>query len=384
MTETTHDFHGGEDDEAVGSDPGVPPARRATMAPAPVVASRRRGGRRLLLVAVPILALITALGVYLHGGRYQSTDDAYLQSGLAQVAPNIGGPVIARAVHDNQQVHAGDELFRIDPAPYRAAVAEAEAQLADARAQVDALRATYRQGAAALATARDRLAYATREADRQQALLARGIASRAQVDQARLDEQIARGAIETSVQQNAGVEASLGGGPGVPTADQPAVRRAQAALDRARLNLSYTVVRAMQDGTVTRVDDLQVGNAVTAGSPVFALASRHVWVEANFKESQLRDMRIGQPATVTIDAFPDVALAAHVRSFSPGTGNSFALLPPENATGNWVKVVQRLAVILELDRPPADLPLHAGLSVEATVDTGHVRRLLGRDAAPAS
>jgi membrane fusion protein (multidrug efflux system) len=373
----THDFHGAEDEPA-GSE--LDPATHTAAAATPAgVAIRKRGRRRWLLLLVPVVAAVVALLLYLHGGRYQTTDDAYLQTGLAQVAPNVGGPVVSRAVHDNQQVHAGDELFRIDPAPYRTAVDAAQAQLADARAQVEALRASYRQGDATLATARERLVYAAREADRQQALLAKGIASRAQLDQALLDERLARAAIETGVQQNAGVGARLAGGPDVPAADQPAVRSAQAALDRARLNLSYTVMRALQDGTVTRVDDLQVGNFVTAGRPVFALAGRHVWVEANFKESQLHYMRAGQRATVRIDAFPDRSFPAHVRSFSPGTGNSFALLPPENATGNWVKVVQRLSVILELDAVPAGLPLHAGLSVEATVDTGHVRHLLGPD-----
>ena len=383
MAETTHIFRDVDDEHAdLERSDELPRAVRPADVPT-IVAPARHARRGALAIVAIVLVLLVAVAAYLHGGRYQSTDDAYLQSGLAQVAPNVSGPVISHAVHDNQQVLAGDELFRVDPAPFRSAVEEAQAELAGARAKVEALRASYRQGGAALATARERLAYATREADRQQALLARGIASRAQVDQALLDRRIARQTIETATQQNAGVEANLAGGPDVLTAQQPMVRRAQAALDRARLDLSYTVVRALQDGTVTRVDDLQVGDFVTAGRPVFALAGRHVWVAANFKESQLQYMRVGQHATIHVDAFPDKPLDAHVRSFSPGTGNSFALLPPENATGNWVKVVQRLPVMLELDRVPADRPLHAGLSVEATVDTGHVRRLFGHGASAA-
>ena len=168
-----------------------------------------------------------------------------------------------------------------------------------------------------------------------------------------------------------------------PVTAQPGVQRAQAALDRARLNLGYTVVRAAQDGIVAKVDQLQVGDYVTAARPVFSLAGQRLWVEGNFKENQLRYMRLGQPATIKIDAFPDLNLTAHLTSFSPGTGNSFSVLPPENATGNWVKVVQRLPVELTIDRVPTDVPLHAGLSVEVSVDTGHQRHLFGADT-PAS
>jgi membrane fusion protein (multidrug efflux system) len=168
-----------------------------------------------------------------------------------------------------------------------------------------------------------------------------------------------------------------------PPDAQPAVQRAAAALKRARLNLGYTIVRAPQDGVVTRVNQLQVGDFVSASRPVFSLVGRHFWIEANYKENQLRYMRLGQPATVKIDAFPDREIKAHVASFSPGTGNSFALLPPENATGNWVKVVQRLPIELHFDEMPSDIPLHAGLSADVTVDTGHVRHLFGRDTPPA-
>jgi membrane fusion protein (multidrug efflux system) len=160
------------------------------------------------------------------------------------------------------------------------------------------------------------------------------------------------------------------------------VQQALAAYRRARLALDDTVVRAPQDGIVTRVHQLQVGSYVTASRPVFVMTGKRFWVQANFKENQLRYMRVGQPATVTIDAFSGRKLKAHIASFSPGTGNSFSLLPAENATGNWVKVVQRLPVEIALDEVPADLPLHAGLSAEVTVDTGHKRHLIGPDTPP--
>jgi membrane fusion protein (multidrug efflux system) len=148
-------------------------------------------------------------------------------------------------------------------------------------------------------------------------------------------------------------------------------------LQAARIALDRTVVRAPSDGVVTKVNQLQPGSYVTASRPVFTLAGTRFWVEANFKEGQLRYMRIGQPATVRIDAYSDVTIKGRVASFSPGTGNAFSLLPAENATGNWVKVTQRLPVEIELVDLPEGLPLHAGLSAEVEVDTGHRRSLFG-------
>ncbi|MGU3317507.1 HlyD family secretion protein [Sphingomonas sp. M6A6_1c] len=356
--------------------------------PAPVVEAAnpprtRRSRLRLpLLLAAPIVALAVGLFFYLSGGRYQNTDNGYIQAGLVPVAASVSGPVVAVMVHNNQRVRTGDVLFRIDPAPFEAAVDEAAAELANARAQVSSLRANYREGEAGLAAARARLAYAGREAARQKSLLAEGISSQNQYDQAVLAAQTARQQIQTSVQQNAGVAATLTGSVDAPTAAQPAVQRAEAALERARLNLGYTVVRAAQDGIVTKVDQLQRGSYVTAAKPVFTLAGTRLWVEGNFKEDQLNHMRVGQRATFHVDAFPDLELTGRLTSFSPGTGNSFALLPAENATGNWVKVVQRLPVEFSIDRIPPGVPLHAGLSVEVKVDTGHRRHLFGGDAAP--
>lgn len=365
-----------------GDKPGLEDAVPVTE-PAPVVQSvdstpgRRQRLRKPLLLAAPVIALALGLFFYLSGGRYQDTDNGYLQSGLVPVSASVSGPVIAVAVVNNQRVKAGDVLFRIDPAPYQAAVDEAEAELANARTQVSSLRANYREGEAGLQAAQARLAYATREAARQKSLLAEGISSQNQYDQAVLAAQTARQQIQTSVQQNAGVAATLTGNVNAPTERQPGVQRAQAALERARLNLGYTVVHAAQDGIVTKVNQLQVGSYVAASKPVFTLAGTKLWVEGNFKEDQLAHMRVGQRATFRVDAFPDLKLTGRLASFSPGTGNSFSLLPAENATGNWVKVVQRLPVEFSIDQLPRDVPLHAGLSVEVTVDTGYERHLFG-------
>jgi len=370
------------DTSSSGSEAGLDRSAPVTQ-PAPVVEAvdatptRRQRLRLPLLLAAPVIAIALGLFFYLTGGRYQETNNGYLQSGLVPVSASVSGPVIAVAVANNQRVKAGDILFRIDPAPYQAAVDEAAAELANAQTQVSSLRANYREGEAGLQAAQARLAYATREAARQKSLLAEGISSQNQYDQAVLAAQTARQQIQTSVQQNAGVAATLTGSVNAPTARQPAVQRAQAALERARLNLGYTVVRAAQDGIVTKVNQLQVGSYVSASKPVFTLAGTRLWVEGNFKEDQLDHMRVGQRATFKVDAFPDLKLTGRLASFSPGTGNSFSLLPAENATGNWVKVVQRLPIEFSIDRLPANVPLHAGLSVEVSVDTGHQRHLFG-------
>jgi len=179
------------------------------------------------------------------------------------------------------------------------------------------------------------------------------------------------------VQQQIGaVVANLGGNPNIAPDKHPAVQQAQARLDRARLDLSYATVAAPSDGIVTRVDQLQVGSYIAASAPVFALVSNgDIWVEANFKEDQLTHMRVGQAATVKVDSYPGKSFEAEVVSLSPGTGSQFSVLPPENATGNWVKVVQRLPVRVRLRQVDPAYPLHAGLSADVSVDTQYQRHL---------
>lgn len=346
--------------------------------------ARRARFRRPLFLVVPLVAAIVILYFYLAGGRYESTDNASLQTAQVSIASNVSGRVVAVEVRENQRVKAGQVLFRIDPATFETAVAEAEAQLAAARTDIAALQATYRENLSDLEAAQARLAYAEAEANRQKSLLAEGISSQSQYDETVLAMRTARDAIDAARAKAESVRASLSGNVDAPAEVQPAARRAAAVLDRARIALRDTVVRAPQDGIVARVHQLQVGDYVTASRPVFVMTGTRFWVQANFKESQLRYMRVGQPATVAIDAFPDQQLKAHIASFSPGTGNSFALLPAENATGNWIKVVQRLPVELHLDGVPPDLPLHAGLSAEVTVDTGHRRHLIGPDTPPST
>ncbi|MET0365445.1 MAG: HlyD family secretion protein [Sphingobium sp.] len=356
-----------EDEDAVGADGAA--ARKAAL-------------RKPLLLLAPVAVVIAILYFYLTGGRFESTDNAQIQTGQISISANLSGQVTSVEVEENQRVKAGQVLFRIRPDTYAAAVAEAEAQLAAARTEVGSLRADYRERVSDVQAAQAQLAYAEREAARQKSLLAEGISSQQQVDQAVLAVSTAKDGIAAARAKAESTQASLSGNVETPIEMQPAVRRAFAALGRARIALNDTVVRAPQDGIVTRVHQLQVGSYVTALRPLFVMAGTRVWVQANFKESQLRYMRIGQPAEIEVDAFPDRKLRGRITSFSPGTGNSFALLPAENATGNWVKVVQRLPVELQIEEMPTDVPLHAGLSAEVTVDTGHRRHLFGADTPP--
>jgi membrane fusion protein, multidrug efflux system len=320
-----------------------------------------------LMVGGPVVILLIVGYFVLTGGKFQSTDDAYVQIAKAPVAPSIAGRVTDIYVKENQFVRRGQLLFRLDARDFQANAAAAQAQVAGAQQQLRGARAAYQQQQAGVSLAREAVRYADREAARQRQLAAAGVASQQQVDQAVHAAQQARDQLAVAQQQAAQALAALGGNPNAGDNANPAVMQAQANLARAQLNVAYADVVAPADGIVTRVDQMPVGTYLNASQTGFWLLSGQPWVEANFKEDQLAHMRVGQPVEVKVDAYPD-ALHAHVASFSPGTGQAFSPLPAQNATGNWVKVVQRLPVRVEFDRAPPDMAARAGLSAHVKVD----------------
>jgi membrane fusion protein, multidrug efflux system len=344
--------------------------------PQPVRRGWLRRMRWPLMAGAVVLVLVVGLVVYLTGGRYQSTDDAQVQGALVQVSPSISGRVVAVAVHEGQLVHAGQVLFQLDARPYETASAEAEANLAQAKLQVEGLKATYRQRQADLKSAQDTAAYLAGEAARANALAAAGTGTAAQAATAANQADQARQQVAAAREQLANALYALGGDPNLADDDHPTVRVAAARVANAALNQGYVSILASQDGVATKVDQLQVGDYVNAAQPVFSLVSNRFWIEANFKENQLEYMRVGQPASLKLDAYPHERFKMRVSAISPGTGSAFALLPAENATGNWVKVTQRVPVRLDFVDPP-EVALASGLSASIKVDTGHSRHLFG-------
>lgn len=358
------------------------PADAEEAAPNLIARLRARlvGRTRLIVIyGVPATALTILLVMMLTSGRFQETDNAYVQAARVPISTSVTGRIVEMRVSENQAVRAGQVLFRLDQANPQADVAQYGAALASARARVLALRAEYAAQQANLRASGENVAFAQAQLRRARQLGAEGIASRQDVDAAQHALEQAQAGRAAAQQSTSAALASLDGDANIEVDAHPAVREAAARLERARLALSYTEVIAPQDGVVTRVDQVQVGTFVNAGQSLFWLIAGEPWVEANFKENQIRDMRAGQRATIRIDTFGGRELEARVASFSPGTGAVFSPLPAQNATGNWVKVVQRVPVRLVLVDPPAGLILRAGLSAHARVDTrSQPDRLRGR------
>jgi membrane fusion protein, multidrug efflux system len=333
--------------------------------------------RPILLIAVPCLAVAGALLWWLWGGRYISTENAYVKADIVHVSSEVAGRVIEVAVKDHALVKPGDLLLKIDPEPYKLALEKAEAELDQTRARVAALRAEYAESMAEITEAQDRVQFFEAQRSRQQRLVDKGVGRAFVFEEADSNADAARARVTVARQKNLRVLAQLAGDPKVATEAHPLVREKMAARDRAKLDLDRTVLTAPLGGLAVNVK-LLPGEHVRVATPLFALVSDgSAWVEANFKETELTYVRPGHEATVVLDIYPDVTWKARVESISPATGAEFALLPPQNASGNWVKVVQRLPVRLKLK--PADssepLPLRAGMTATVTVDTQRERRI---------
>ena len=350
------------------SEPEVIPLRGNAEVDTDPKPSLMRRLRWPLIVGGPVAILAVVAYFVITGGRYQSTDNAYVQIAKVPVAPSIGGRVTDIYVKENQFVRRGQVLFRLDARDFQATAEAAQAQVADAAQRLRGQQAAYQLQQANVRAAQDTLAYSIREANRQRQLLAAGVASQAQADQAEHAAQQARQQLAGAQQAVAQALAALGGNPSRSAADTPEVMQAQAQLARAQLNVSYSTVVAPSDGIVTRVEQMPLGTYLNGAQTAFWLLSGAPWVEANFKEDQLAHMKVGQPVSIKVDAYPDANLTGHIASFSPGTGQAFSALPAQNATGNWVKVVQRLPVRVDFDKPPPGMAARAGLSAKVKVD----------------
>jgi membrane fusion protein (multidrug efflux system) len=332
--------------------------------------------RRVLLAAGPAVVLAGALALYMTGGRYVSTDNAYVHAGKLTVATDVSGIVAKVAVHESQQVEKGQVLFTLDPEPFQIALAGAEANLGTVRNQLTTLRATYRQKQAQVEQAKTDVAFYETAFQRQQDLLKRGVAAQATFDQARRDLDSARERVSMAQHDAEATLAQLGGSVDARIEDNPSYLAAQAQVDKARRDLARTTVQAPMPGIVTNVDALQVGEYLPASQAAFSLvSSADVWIEANPKESDLTYLKPGAPAVVTIDAYPGRVWQAMVTSLAPATGTEFSVLPAQNATGNWVKVVQRVPIRLAVQLPADAPPLRTGMSAIVEIDTGHRRQL---------
>jgi membrane fusion protein (multidrug efflux system) len=325
----------------------------------------------LLLIAVPALIVLGGGYVWLSGGRYESTENAALHQARVAVASDLSGRVVVSNVADNATVHAGDVLFQVDPEKYQLALAQAEAALGQARLQVEQLKAAHAVAIAQERVATDEAEFRATEFARAQSLAGRGVATDSSLDAARSASRKADEAAASAHESVLAARAALGGDPAIETDKHPAVLAAMAARDKAAYDLSLTTVKAPADGVLYQAASFKPGQFVTAGVPVFALVETgDVWVDANFKETQLTAIKPGQSAEVEFDQRPGVTIEARVEAIGAGTGAEFSVLPAQNATGNWVKVTQRVPVRLRLVDPSQAAGLGSGVSASVTVDTG--------------
>jgi membrane fusion protein, multidrug efflux system len=367
-----------------------PPDQKANPSPKPrtkiaaeprrrLMAGMRRYRRLLLLVVLPLVALIAGLTFYLNGGRYVTTDDAYVGAQKVLITPDVSGKIISVAVKEGQQVSTGDTLFQIDPVPFQLVLAQAHAKLEDAKTSHANLVANVKLYGQTVDLVNAGIALKQRDVDRKSSLVKSNVGSQLDLDNSATALVTAQAQLQLVKQQQSTALNQLLGNPELPLEQFPAYLQAKAARDDAQRNLDLTTVRAPMNGVATQVDQIQLGRFVMAGTPVFSVIdTSKPWVDANPKESDFTYVAVGQPVTVEVDAFPNHPFKGTVGSLSPGTGAQFAILPPQNATGNFVKVVQRVPVRIYFDSNDNYVrKLKAGMSAYTTIDTGHRRSLAG-------
>lgn len=332
-----------------------------TLAPSPP-----KWRRPALMLAVPVLLALGGLGFWLMSGDSVSTDNAYVQQDKVSISSDVTGRVIAVGPAESQPVKRGDILVKLAPRPFEIALAEAEARVAAARLQAAGLQSGTIGKTADVAGKRDALAFARQELERQQKLFAQGFTTRARVQATEYATANAEAELASALADEASARAAANG---AGTGTHPLVLAAMAARDKAAFELSRTTIRAPADGIASQTSKVLPGQVLVSGIPTMSLVlSDRRWIEANFKETDLEHMRVGQPATIKLDAYPGTPITGRVESIGAGTGSEFSVLPAQNATGNWVKVVQRVPVRIALPSE-TKVPLIAGLSATVTVDT---------------
>ena len=340
--------------------------------------SRRIGRfalRTVLLVVIPLIAVAIGTYIYAESGRYVTTENAYIKSNVVAISADVSGRVEWVGVEDNTLVREGQILFRLDQQPFKIALERSEAELELMRTQVEHLRADYHEAVAQVAAEEEKVKFLTRQLARQKTLKERKLASEQAYDVAAHDLSLARRQVRVLRQRVHGVLQSLGGDPAIEAQEHPRFLRARTERDQAMIALADTTVEAPVDGVVSNMK-LQAGEYVEEGHAVFTVIENgKVWVEANLKETQLTHVLEGQTASITVDAYPGVEWPATVDAIAPATGAEFSVLPPQNATGNWVKVVQRIPVLLDVEQPPKGHPLRAGMTVTVAIDTERERAM---------
>jgi membrane fusion protein (multidrug efflux system) len=372
-----------ERDEALEKTPPLQPAsvpseRQVKRPRRPVrwPSTRRERVRWILFALLPV-ALIFGGYWYVAGGNVMSTDDAYVNAEKVGVSTDVAGIVQEVDVTDNQHVAAGQVLYRLDPKQFQIALENANSNLKQMTLTIDAMKQDYRHMLSDATAEEAQVALDQANYDRDAALLRSGTVSQAVYDQARYSLQTDNGKLESLRQQAQTQLARLGGDADIPTTQHPQYRQALAQVEEAQRELDHTVIRAPFSGTATGVPSIAPGKYLAASTTAFYLVDTdHVWVDANPKETELTYVRAGQPATVTVDTYPNVVWRGTVESISPAAAQEFSLLPAQNTSGNWVKIVQRVPLRVRVDTTDSSLPpLRAGMSVEVDVDTGHARGL---------
>jgi membrane fusion protein (multidrug efflux system) len=340
-------------------------------------ARSRKPLRLVLLVVIPVIALAVGSYFYLMSGRYISTDNAYVGAQKVLITPDISGKIARVTVAEGQRVNAGDALLEIDPEPFRIAVTQAEARLAGVRTEFQNLKINLASTTRRIQFARETVDLKQRDVDRKNTLLANRSGSQVDMDNALNAIVTAKTQLEMLEQQEQGIRNQLLGNPDLPIEKYPAYAQADAALAQAKRDLDHTVLRAPIAGMATQVASIQLGRYVAAGTPVFSLIDdTRPWVDANPKETDITHLRVGQPVSISVDTFPGRSFRGTVAAVSPGTGAQFAILPPQNASGNWVKVVQRVPVRIEFASTEDVRDLRAGMSVTVDIDTGRQNTVL--------